>query len=61
MNIKFVMHRVKIYLGSSLFSFYHFSKDYEKEFLQKKNIMRSVPLFLLHRNLRFGTENYVVF
>ena len=36
-------------------------KDYENKFLQKKNIIRSVPLFLLHRNLRFGTENYVVF
>ena len=36
-------------------------EDYENESLQKKNIMRSVPLFLLHRNLRFGTENYVVF
>ena len=36
-------------------------EDFENEFLQKKNIMRSVPLFLLHRILRFGTENYVVF
>ena len=36
-------------------------EDFENEVLQKKNIMRSVPLFLLHRNLRFGTEHYVVF
>ena len=63
MNIKFVMHWVKIYLGSSVFSFYQgMVRTMKISFYKlKKNITRSVPLFLLHRNLRFGTENYVVF
>ena len=42
MNIKFVMHWVKIYLsGSSLFCFYQgMVRTMKKRFLQKKNILR---------------------
>ena len=58
------MHWVKIYVGLSLFSFYqgNMVRTMKMSFYKlKKNIMRSVPLFLLHRNLRFGTESHVVF
>ena len=64
MNIKFVMHRVKIYLnGSSLFSFYQGMLRTMKMSFYKRKISWDLCHFAYSTESfsMFRTENYVVF
>ena len=64
MNIKFVMHRVKIYLnGSSLFSFYQGMLRTMKMSFYKRKISLDLCHFAYPTKSfsMFRTENYVVF
>ena len=51
-NIKICYVSGQILPKWSIFLFPGNSTDYENEFLEKKNILRSVPLCLLHRKIQ---------
>ena len=64
MNIKFVLHRVKIFLnGSSLFYFYQGMLGTMKMSFYKRKISRDLCHFVYSTESfsRFRSENYVVF
>ena len=53
MNIIFVIHQAKIYLGSGLFSFYQgMVRTMKRSFYKRKYYLKSVPLCLLRKKLQ---------